>query len=177
MKYTIDTLIETCKTAKTHRARLAARINREDFGVIKYVPGRKLELELSKESYDYWVRKLDANKTIDPNSTGEIYCFLLKSFQIHNNEIMRMVKVGRCSNFENRKKQYNGPLAIQSIIGHTPVANMHFSEKQLINTMKAEFELLGNREEYFLVPTDSIQKLTTLFNSVQVGGSSDHPLD
>jgi hypothetical protein len=166
MNYTIDKLIETCKTTKNHRARLAARINRENFGVIKYVPGRKLELQLTKESYDYWVRKLDANKTIDPNSVGEIYCFLLKSFQIHKNEIMRIVKVGRCSNFENRKKQYNGPLAIQSVIGHTPVSNMRFSEKLLIHTMKDEFELLGNREEYFLVPTDSIQKLTTLFNSI-----------
>jgi hypothetical protein len=81
------------------------------------------------------------------------------------------MKVGRCADFQIRLKYYNGPLAVKIVIGNRLVNNMRKFERELITTMKREYELLGSREEYFLVPAHSVKNLTSLFNSVDVDNS------
>ena len=170
--YNLDNLVNECNTDKHHRSRLAARINKEGYGIVKYDNSKhKCELELTADSYYYWIRKLNSNRTVSPTSSGYIYCVLLQSFQIHKNEIMSIMKVGRCADFQIRLKYYNGPLAVKIVIGNRLVNNMRKFERELITTMKREYELLGSREEYFLVPAHSVKNLTSLFNSVDVDNS------
>ena len=178
MSYTLDKIIAEVDSDKTHRSRLAKRIKREGYGVISYKKrdGRKCQLELTKSAFNYWVRKLKSNKPSACSGSGQVYCIVLENLRIFRNNLCNIVKVGRCKNFESRKRRYTGPDTIKTLIGTRTVTNMQREEKELIRVFKLNFHPLHNRNEYFLVPVNNVVNLRRLFHLAELDnedGSSD----
>ena len=174
MSYTLDKIIAEVDSDKTHRSRLAKRIKREGYGVISYKKrdGRKCQLELTKSAFNYWVRKLKSNKPAACSGSGQVYCIVLENLRIFRNNLCNIVKVGRCKNFESRKRRYTGPDAIKVIIGTRSVSNMQSEEKQLIRVFKDNYPTVHNRNEYFLVPVNSVSNLRRLFHIAELDNGS-----
>jgi hypothetical protein len=164
--YNLDRIIAEVNSDKTHRSRLAKRIRRENYGVLSYSRRKegKSTLELTKPAFEYWVRKLKSNKPPDCYGPGQLYCVVLENLRIYRNRLCNIVKVGRCQNFESRKRRYTGPDAIKILIGTRNVTNMQTSEKELIRVFKDNYNSLKNRQEYFLVPVNSEVRLRHLFH-------------
>jgi hypothetical protein len=174
MSYTLDKIIEAVDSDKTHRSRLAKRIKRENYGVLTYKKreGRRSQLELTKPAYEYWVRKLNSSRPNECAGAGQVYCLVLENLRIFRNKLCNIVKVGRCKNFDSRKRRYTGPDAIKVIIGTRSVSNMQSEEKQLIRAFKENFPTVHNRNEYFLVPVNSVSNLRRLFHIAELDNGS-----
>jgi hypothetical protein len=168
MSYNLDSIIAEVHSDKTHRSRLAKRIARENYGVLSYSKreGGRANIELTKASYNYWVRKLKSSKPLDCNGPGELYCIVLANMRIYRGQMCNIVKVGRCGSFESRKKKYTGPDEIKTLIGVRNVLNMQSCEQKLIKLFKSNYPCMKNRSEYFLVPLNLNKRLTELFNSI-----------